>query len=88
MLLQDHDLDLLRNVMEEMNFDSKSSKKFQLLQWLEITREYNRQLGTNFRKRQVQKVWENHCQKVQTTRKLGQEYEAFRNRKMLNTNSK
>ena len=74
--------------MEEMNFDSKSSKKFQLLQWLEITREYNRKLGTNFRKRQVQKVWENHCQKVQTTRKLGQEYEAFRNRKMLNTNSK
>ena len=70
------------------DLDYIDSKNLQLLQWLEITREYNRLHGTNFRKRQVQKEWENHCQKKQITRKLGQEYEAFRNRKMFNTNSR
>ena len=77
--------------MEDLNYNSngRPSKKLELLQWLEITREYNRQLGTNFRKRQVQKEWENHCQKKQNSRRLGQEYEAFRNRKSLfNTNGR
>ena len=70
------------------DLDYIDSKNLQLLQWLEITREYNRLHGTNFRKRQVQKEWENHCQKEQRSRKLGQEYEAFMNRKMFNTNSR
>jgi len=61
-----HDIYLLHNIMEEKNFRNDGNPHNMKKQWIEITDEYNRQLGTNFtvaqvkNKRKNHSAWKNH----------------------------